>query len=66
MQLVENELMNAPNMDVTQWVQTNDKHQNVAKLIMPRDPTIPLNNHQMTPQTSTQQRAMNIHNGDNN
>jgi hypothetical protein len=66
MQLVENELVNAPNMDVTQWVQTNDQHQNVTKLIMPRDPTIPLNSHQMTPQTSTQQRAMNIHNGGNN
>jgi hypothetical protein len=39
---------------------------NVAKLIVPRDPTIPLNSHQMTPQTSTQQRAMNIHNGGKN
>jgi hypothetical protein len=52
-QLVENELVNAPNMDVTQWVQTNYQHQNVAKLIVPKDPTIPVNIHQMTPQTST-------------
>jgi hypothetical protein len=49
-QLAENELVNVPNMDVTQWVQTNDQHQNVAILIVPRDLTIPLNNHQMTPQ----------------
>jgi len=34
---------------------------NVAKSIVPRGPTIPLNSHQMTPQTSTQQWAMNIH-----
>jgi hypothetical protein len=41
MQLVENELVNAPNMYVTQWVQTNDKHQHVAKLIMSRTQPYP-------------------------
>jgi hypothetical protein len=53
-------------MYVAQWVQTNDRHQNVAKLIVIRGPIIPLNSHQMTSQTLTLQWAMNIHNGGNN
>jgi hypothetical protein len=30
-----------------------------------RDPTVLLPTHQVTPQTSTQFRVMNVHNGDN-
>jgi hypothetical protein len=34
MQLVRNEPMNAPSVDASQWVEKNDQHQIVAKLVV--------------------------------
>jgi hypothetical protein len=33
-QLMENELVNAPNMDATQWVEANEQHQIVIEPVV--------------------------------
>jgi hypothetical protein len=33
-QLMENELANTPNMDATQWVETNEQHQIATETIV--------------------------------
>jgi hypothetical protein len=59
-----NEPINASNVDATQKGKVNIQHPNVAKHVVQRDPTVLYTTHQ-TPQTSTQLRVMNVHNGGN-
>jgi hypothetical protein len=40
-----NELVNAPNMDVAQRGEINEQHQNLAKLVVHRNPTTLLITH---------------------
>jgi hypothetical protein len=49
MQPMGDELVTTPNMDATQRGEINDQHQNVAELIMQRDPTMLSTIHQETP-----------------
>jgi hypothetical protein len=40
MQPMGDELVNAPNMDVTHWVGADKQHQNATKLVMYRNSTV--------------------------
>ncbi len=59
------EHVNAKNTNATQKGKVNEQHQNVAELVVQRNPTSLLTIHQETPRTTTQPRVVNIHNGDN-
>ncbi len=59
-----NESMNASNMDATQRGEVNEQNQNATKQVVQKDPVVLSTSHQ-TPQTSTQLKVMNVHNGDN-
>jgi hypothetical protein len=65
-QLMGNELVNAPNMDTTQWVEANEQHQFAIKPIVLKNLALPSTTYQVTPQTLTQRRTMSILNGVNN
>jgi hypothetical protein len=60
-----NKPRNAPNTNVTQRVEANEQHQNATKLVVQKNPTTFSTTHQVTPHTSTQPRAMNVHHDDN-
>jgi hypothetical protein len=64
MQPTRNEPMNASNVDATQKGEVNEQHQNSAKNVVQRNPVVFSTTHQ-TPQTSTQLKVVNVHNGDN-
>jgi len=59
------EPMNAPNMDVTQRGEISEQHQNVAKPVVQKNLVVLSTIHQETPQTITQPKVVNVHNGDN-
>ncbi len=65
MQPMGNELVNTPNTDATLRGKVNEQHQNVAKLVVQRDPIVFSTTHQETTRTITQPKVVNVHNDDN-
>jgi hypothetical protein len=63
---MENELVNAPIMEVVQWVEVDVQHQISIEHVVHKELTIPSNIHQVSPWISTQQCASSTHNGGNN
>jgi hypothetical protein len=64
LQPMEIESVNASNMDATQRGKVNEQNQNATKQVVQKYPIVLSTTHQ-TPQTSTQLKVMNAHNGDN-
>jgi hypothetical protein len=62
---VGNEHVNAPNTDVAQRGEVNEKHQNVVNSVVQKEPVTFSTTHQETPRTITQLRLANVHNHDN-
>jgi hypothetical protein len=54
MQPMGNKPMNALNKDATQTGKVKEQHQNVAKLVVQRNPIVLSTTHQVTSHTSTQ------------
>lgn len=59
-----NELVNVSNVNVAQKENDFEWHQNETTQVVQRNQAVLSNTHQ-TPQISTQQRAVNVQNGDN-
>jgi hypothetical protein len=60
MQPMGDDPMNARTMNVTQRGKVNEHHQNVAELVVQRDPIVLSTIHQETPRTITQPWGMSV------
>ncbi len=65
LQLMGDEIVNAPNIDATHRGKINEQHQNVIELVVQRDLAMLSTTHQETPQTTTQPWVVSVNHDDN-